>query len=79
MNLFDVPYGSRIRVRSNRISLHMLDDLDVTVAEDVVWEGTATDRYFPFHGVLRRLIVDINMDFWKGYGIWLRDIPVELV
>lgn len=80
MRLFEVPAGRRIRARSNSIRLVLLDDLELPVARDVTWEGSVTDRYFEFKtGLVRRLVVDLSVDFWKGYGIWLRDVEVEVL
>lgn len=72
MRLFKV--GDKVRVRVTSKLIHWVEHgRDTTVAENLTWEGTTTDRYYYYKGAHRRLIVDHTVDMWNEYGIWQRD------
>lgn len=78
MRLFQVPDKTRVRFTSKLIRW-VEHRYQRTVAEDVTWEGTTTDRYFYYKGERRRLIVNHTVDFWDEYGIWQRDTECEII
>lgn len=79
MLLFMVGAGKRVAVKTETIKLQMLDDFHLPVAGPVEWQGTVTDKFFEFQGVRRRLVANPSIDFWKGYGIWLKNVEVEVL
>lgn len=76
MRLFTIPEGQRVRVTS-RLIRWVEHGSESRVAEDVTWEGTTTNRYFYYKGYRRRLIIDHTLN-WPEYGVWQKDIEVEL-
>ena len=72
MRLFKV--GDKVRVRITSKLIHWVEHgRDTTVAENLTWEGTTTDRYYFYKGAHRRLITNHTVDMWGEYGIWQRD------
>lgn len=78
MLLFDVPGNSKVLVRSQSIRLQILDGLHLPVAGQVEWKGVVTDEFFEFESVNRRLVRPV-VDFYCGYGVWLRNVEVEVL
>lgn len=78
MQLFDVAAGKRVRITS-RLIRWIERGVVSTLAENVTWEGTTTDRYFFYKGARRRLLVDHTAGFWQEYGIWQRDTTCEII
>lgn len=78
MLLFDVPAGKRVRITSRLIRWVERGSVR-TIAENITWEGTTTDRYFFYKGAQRRLLVDHTAGFWQEYGIWQRNARCDIV
>jgi hypothetical protein len=81
MTLFQIQTGTKIKGRCDQISYYLADEVSVMVAQNVVWQGIATDQFFVFHGDQRRRLVIILATDVKALlnrGVWLKDIPCEL-
>lgn len=78
MLLFETPNRTRVRVISKRI-YWAEGGSEKTVAMNHSWVGTVTDSYYTYKGVRRRLVVNHSISFWKAYGVWQRDIEVEVI
>lgn len=79
MKLFEVQAGTRVRLSSRRVRLKVTDEIDVVVSNDATFEATVTDSYLEWEDCQRRLLVDLSVNFWRGYGIWQRDCECEII
>ena len=79
MNLFEVTAGTRVRIVARAVRYLVQRDLTIDVARDVTFTGLATDQYMELNGENRRLVVDLDVDFWRGFGVWQCDCECEVV
>ncbi len=77
MRLFAVPSGTRVRITS-RLIRWAEGSAEISIAENIVWEGTTTDRYYYYKGARRRLIVNHTVN-WPELGIWQKDCDCETI
>lgn len=79
MKLFEVKAGARVRIRGKSVRYLVQKDLAINVADSVEYEGIVTEYYVELGGHNRRLIINLNIDFWRGLGVWQRDCDCEVI
>jgi len=79
MRLFEVKAGLRVRIRSRHVRYLVRKGVSVDIAHSATFEGTVTNEFVELDGANRRLLIDLSIDFWKGFGVWQSDCECEVV